>query len=160
MPWQYSSISGHLMLTSPRQGDMRLDPTLNVIPEGSLNNLPAVIGNMEEVREGDHQVPEGGIQRGPSTNVEASIEGTPETLLKVKPESHVRETPKRLQRTRGVSREDAIALTRQCFAAVNERNRGTTTERPIETSSDVCGRNENDVPVMSTSVAPNHSCNH
>ena len=45
-------------------------------------------------------------------------------------------------------------MTRQLFATVNERNRGTTTEGPIETSSDVCGRNENDVPVMSTSVAP------
>ena len=27
MPWQYSSISGHLTLTSHRQEDMRLDPT-------------------------------------------------------------------------------------------------------------------------------------
>ena len=35
---------------------------------------------MEEVRERGHQVPEGGIQGGPSTNVEASIEGTPETF--------------------------------------------------------------------------------
>ena len=120
MPQQYSSISGHLTLTSPRQEDMRLDPTLKVMPEGSLHDLPATIGDMEEIREG-HQVSEGGIQRGPSTNVEASIEGTPETLLKVKPESHVRETPRRIQRTREVSREDAIASTRQFLAAVNER---------------------------------------
>ena len=42
MPQQYSSISGHLTLTSPRPGDLRLDPTLNVMPAGSLNNLPAV----------------------------------------------------------------------------------------------------------------------
>ena len=55
---------------------MRLDPTFNVMPEESLNNLPAAVGDMEEVRERGHQVPEGGIQRGPSTNVEASIEGT------------------------------------------------------------------------------------
>ena len=115
MPQQYSSISGHLTLTSPRLEDMRLDPTLNVMPEESLNNLPAVVGDMEEVRERGHQVPEGGIQRGPSTNVEASIEGTPETLLKVKPESHVRETPRRIQRTREASREDAITSTRQFF---------------------------------------------
>ena len=54
MPWQYSSISGHLTLTSPRLGDIRLDPTLNVMPEGSLNNLPAAVGDMEEVRERGH----------------------------------------------------------------------------------------------------------
>ena len=36
---------------------------------------------------------------------------------------------------------------------VNKRNRGIITEGPIETSSEVCGRNENDVPVTSTSVA-------
>ena len=154
MPQQYSSISGHLTLTSPRQGDMRLDPTLNVMLEGSLNNLPAVVGDMEEVRERGHQIPEGGLQRGPSINVKASIKGTPETLLKVKPESHVRETPRRIQRTREANREDAIASTRQFFATVNERNRDTTTEGPIETLSDVCGRIENDVPVTSTSVAP------
>ena len=75
-------------------------------------------------------------------------------LLKVQPESHVRETPRRIQRTREASREDAIASTRQFFATVNERNRGTTTEGHIETLSDVCGVNENDVPVTSTSVAP------
>ena len=61
---------------------MRLDLTLNVMPEGSLHDLPAAIGDMEEIREGGHQVPEGGIQRGPSTNGEPSIEGTPETFLK------------------------------------------------------------------------------
>ena len=112
------------------------------------------MGGIEEAREREHQVPEERLQGGPSTDVKTSIEGTPETLLKVKPESNVRESPRRIQRTREASREDAIASTRQFFAAVNERNRGTTTEGPIETSPDVCGRNENDVPVMSTSVAP------
>ena len=70
------------------------------------------------------------------------------------PESHVRKSPRRIQRTREASRENAVASTRQLFAAVNERNRGTTTEGPIETSSYVCRRNENDVPVTSTSVVP------
>ena len=40
------------------------------------------------------------------------------------------------------------------MSTVNERYRGTTTEGPIETMSDVSGRNENDVPVTSNSVAP------
>ena len=83
-----------------------------------------------------------------------SIEGATETLLKVKPKKYARKTPRRTQRTREASREDVIAMTRQFFATVNERNRGITTEGPIETSSDICGGNENDVPVMSTSVAP------
>ena len=81
MPWQYSSISGHLTLTSPRQEDMRLDPTLNVMPEGSLNDLPAAVGDIEEARESRHQVPEERLQRGHFTDVQALIEGTPETLL-------------------------------------------------------------------------------
>ena len=40
VPQQYSSISGHLMPTTPRHEDMRLDPSLNVTPEGSLGDLP------------------------------------------------------------------------------------------------------------------------
>ena len=39
------------------------------------------------------------------------------------------------------------------FATVNERNRSNTTEGPIGISSEVCGRNENEVPVTSASVA-------
>ena len=38
------------------------------------------------------------------------------------------------------------------FAAVNERNRSNTTEQPVGITSEVCGRNENDVPITSTSV--------
>ena len=38
------------------------------------------------------------------------------------------------------------------FAAVNERNRRNTTEGPVAIMSEVCDRNENDVPVTSTSV--------
>ena len=92
------------------------------------------------------------LQGTPFTDVEASIEGTPETLLKIEPRSNVRETPRRIQRTREASREDAIASTQQFFATVNERNRSNSTEGPIGISSEVCGRNENDVPVTSTSV--------
>ena len=111
MPQQYSSISGHLTPTSPRHEDMRLDLSLNVALEGSLGDLPTAVGNTEEAREREHQVSEERSQGGPFINVEASIEGTPETLLKVEPRSNVRETPRRIQRTRETSREDAIAST-------------------------------------------------
>ena len=115
MPQQYSSISGHLTLTSPRHEDMKLDLSLNVTPEGPLHDLPIAVGDIEEAREREHQVPEERLQEGPFTNVEASIEGTPETLLKEEPRSNVRETPRRIQRTREAGREDAIASTRQFF---------------------------------------------
>ena len=149
MPQQYSSISRHLTPTSTRHEDMRLDPSLNVTPEGSLGDLPTAVGNTKEAREGEHQVPE---ERSQGAPFETSIEGTPDTLLKVKPEINVRETPRRIQRTREASREDAIASTQQFFAAVNERNRSIITEGPTGISSEVCERNENGVPVTFTSV--------
>ena len=133
---------------------MRLDLTLNVTLEGSLGDLPTAVGGMEEAREGIHRVPEERLQGGPSTDVKTSIKVTPETLLKVAPEGNVRESPRRIQRTRETSREDAIASTRQFFALVNERNRGTMMEGPIEASPDASGRNVNNVPVTSTPVAP------
>ena len=69
MPRQYSTISGHLMLTPPRHEDKRMDSTLNVTPEGSLSDLPATVGGVEEAREGTHQVSEKRLQDGsPSTN--------------------------------------------------------------------------------------------
>ena len=38
------------------------------------------------------------------------------------------------------------------FATVNERNRSNTTGGPVAIMSEGCDRNENDVPVTSTSV--------
>ena len=128
------------MPTSPKPEDMRLESSLNVMPEGSLCDLPNAV-YAEETREREHQVPEERPQGNPFAT---SIEGTPKTYVKIKSESNMREVPRRIQRTREVSREDAIASTRQFFAAVHERSRGTTTEEPITTAS---GRNENDVPV-------------
>ena len=34
----------------PRHEKMRLDPSLNLTPEGSLNDLSADVGNIEETR--------------------------------------------------------------------------------------------------------------
>ena len=42
-PWQYTSIEGHLTPHTPRSEDMRLEPTLNVTPEGSLTDIPTVV---------------------------------------------------------------------------------------------------------------------
>ena len=42
-PHQYSSIGGHLTPHMPRSEDMRLEPSLNVTPEGSLTDIPTVV---------------------------------------------------------------------------------------------------------------------
>ena len=119
------------MLTPPTHEDMRMDSTLDVTQEGSLNDLPAAVGRVGEAREGTHQVSEKRLQDGsPSTNAMTSAEETPNTLLKVAPGrsfSQV-ESLRRIQRTRESGREDAIASTRQFFASVNKQNRVTTME--------------------------------
>ena len=85
---------------------MRLDPSLDMILEGSLGDLPTAVNG--EAREREHQVPEERPQGAP---FETSIEETPDTHLKLKPESNIMETPRRIQRTREASRGDAIAST-------------------------------------------------
>ena len=145
------------MLTPPRHEDTRMDSTLNVTPEGSLGDLPAAVGGVKEIREGTHQVSEEILQDGsPSTNVITSTEETPKTLLKVAPERNLSqvESPRRIQRTREASREDAIASTRQFFASVNEENRVTTTELPTETSADASGENAMNLSIPVTSATP------
>ena len=50
IPRQYSTLCRHLTPTQPRHEDMRMDSTLNVTPEGSLNNIPAAIGGNANLR--------------------------------------------------------------------------------------------------------------
>ena len=142
MPQQYSTIDGHLTINLTKSEDMRLEPSLNVMPEGSLGDISNAV-NAEETREREHQIPE---ERPQATPFENLIEGSPGTCVKAKSESNIRETPRRIQRTREASREDTIASTCQFFAVVHERNRGTAAEEPMVTSSD---RNENDVTIPS-----------
>ena len=149
MPQQYLSISGHIMPTTPRHEDMRLDPSLNITPEGSLVDLLAAVGHMAEDRERKNQLPEERPQEAPS---ETANVGISDMHLKIKPESSIREAPRRIQRTREASREEALVSTQQFFATVDERNRNDSTGRPIGVSSEVCGREDIDVPGTSTSV--------
>ena len=140
-PRQYSSTSEHLMPTSPRHEDMRLDPSLHVTPEVSLGDLLTAVST-EEAGERGCQVPE---EKTRGTPYETSMKETSDTRLKLIPESNMRETPRRIQRTREANREDAIASIRHFFATVLE-SREAIAEGPIVTSSD---RNENDVPIAS-----------
>ena len=50
MPRQYSTVSRHWTPTQPKHEDMRMDSTLYVTPEGSLSDLPAAVGGVEESR--------------------------------------------------------------------------------------------------------------
>ena len=83
---------------------MRMDLTLNITPEGSLGDLPAAVGGTEETVE------------TPETHLKVATEGAPTQV----------EFPRRIERTREASREDAIASARHFFATVNGQNRTTT----------------------------------
>ena len=135
--------------TTPRHEDMRLDLSLNITPEGSPVDLPAAVGHMAEDRERKNQFPEERLQGAPS---ETANVGISDMHLKIKPESNIREAPRRIQRTRKASREEALASTQQFFATVDKKNRNNSTGRPIGVLSEVCGRDNIDVPGMSTSV--------
>ena len=87
---------------------MRLDPSLNVTPEGSLVDLPVAVGNVAEDREGKNQLPEERLQEAPFGTANM---GTSDTCVKTKPESTIREAPRIIQRAKEVSREEAIAST-------------------------------------------------
>ena len=150
-----NTISGHLTLTPPRHEDMRMDSTLNVMPEESLGNLPDAVGGVEETRERTHQISGEGLhERSPTSNVITSTGETPKTHLKVVTERSLTqvESPRRIQRTREASREDAIALTRHFFASVNGENRTTAMELPAETTTDVSGGDNLNIPVTSATL--------
>ena len=151
IPQQYSTISGHLTPIPPRYEDMRMDSNLDVTPEGSLGDLPAAVGGTEETREGTQQILDD--KRSPSSNVILSSAETPETQVKVATDrdSTQVESPRRIERTREASREGTIASTRHFFATVNRQN-GTTTELPAETTTDVPGGNalHMNIPVVSS----------
>ena len=72
---QYSSIKGQITPNTPRSEDMRLKPSLNVTPEGSLVDIPTVIK-----RETGEQVPEGELL---GTSSETTYMEIPDTCMKV-----------------------------------------------------------------------------
>ena len=132
MPRLYTTIGGHLTPTAPVYDDVRTDSTLDVTPEGSLNDLPAAVGGIKE-RENTHQIIDEG--RSPPSNVVPPTAEIPETNLKVIKERFIQEGPsRRIEITRETSREDAIAATRQFFIRMNEPI--NTTELPVVTATD------------------------
>ena len=120
--------------TSPRHEDIRLDPSLNVTPEGSVIDLPVAVGNVAEDKERKYQLPEEGLQEAP---FETTNMGTSDTCVKTKPESTIREAPRKIQRAKEASREEAIASTQQFFAIVDRRNTTISTISPTGISVEI-----------------------
>ena len=103
VPHQYSSIEGCLTPNMPKGEDVRLEPSLNVTPEGSLTDIPTVVK-----REKKEQAPEEELL---GTSSETKYMEIPNTHVKTVLKSPTREAPRIIQRTKEASREEAIAST-------------------------------------------------
>ena len=145
IPCQYSSIEGHLTPNTPRSKNMRLEPSLNVTPEGSLTDIPTVI--KRETRE---QVPERDLL---GTSSETTYMEIPDTSAKAIYKSPTSGVPKSIQGTKEASRAEALASTQQLFAAVDRRNVNVPAGNQL-TSIEVHERDNIEVPdVPNTTVA-------
>ena len=85
-PRQYSSIEGRLTPHTPRSEDMKLEPSLNVTPEGSLVDIPTVMR-----RETGEQIPE---RETLGTSSETAYMEFPNTQVKTMPKDLVLGVPK------------------------------------------------------------------
>ena len=112
IPHQYTSIEGHLTLGMPRGEDMRLEPSLNVTPEGSLTDIPTVV--KRKMRE---QAPKEELL---GTSLETTYMEIPNTHVKTVHKSPTQEAPKIMQRTKEASREEALASTQQFLLLLTE----------------------------------------
>ena len=83
-PHQFSSIDGQLTPHTPKSEDMRLEPSLNVTPEGSLTDIPTVV--KRETRE---QVPEGEMLGISSEMTYMEIPGTSVKMVHKEPTREV-----------------------------------------------------------------------
>ena len=143
VPCQYSSIEGRLTPNMPRGEDMRLEPSLNVTSEGSLIDIPTVVK-----REKKEQTPEEELL---GTSSETTYMEIPNTRVKTVLKSPTREAPRIIHRTKEASREEAIASTQQCFAAVDRRNASITAGSQLA-STEVRERDDVEVPHIPTTT--------
>ena len=102
-PHQYSSIEGQLTPHTPRSEDMRLEPSLNVTPEGSLVDIPTVMK-----RETGEQIPEGDLL---GTSSETTYMEIPNTRVKRIHKDPIPGVPKSIQGTKEASRAEALMST-------------------------------------------------
>ena len=88
---------------TPKSEDMRLEPTLNVTPEGSLTNIPTVV-KRETL----------------GMSSETAYMDFPNTQVKTIPKES--ERPTTLHGMKEASQAEVLASTRQFFAAMDQRN--------------------------------------
>ena len=96
IPHQNSSIEGCLTPSTPKSECMRLEPTLNVTPEGSLTKIPTVI--KRKTRE---HIPERELL---GTSSETTYMEIPDTRMKAIHKSPTFGVPKSIQGTKEASR--------------------------------------------------------
>ena len=145
-PHMYSTRDGRMTPTAPTYEDMRIETSLSMTPEDSLEGLSAAVGGTE----GDQ------VRSPIVTNVKELVttvapSGFVETRPKIVIESSRDQgaLPGRTETTRETSREDALVATRSFFRTDPERR--SITEVPATTSTSVP---QTDIPpVTSVPVA-------
>ena len=142
IPRQYSTPCGHLTLTQPRQDFMRMDCTLNITPERSQNgyNIPTTLKGdgdqsesqqtprMSEQRVADNQPSATALDRA----VETTYTSVKVLLRRMSDDQPLRtsrliDEPRRIQRVREESQEDALESVRHFFAPGNEQEQAVQT---------------------------------
>ena len=103
IPCQYSSIEGRITPNMPRSEEMKLEPSLNVTPEGSLVDIPTVIK-----RETGEQVPEGELL---GTSSETTYMEIPNTRVKTIHKDPIPGVPRSIQGTKEAGRAEALVST-------------------------------------------------
>ena len=147
VPHMYSTRDGRMTPTAPTYEDMRIETSLSVTPEDSLEGLTAAVGGTE----GDQ------VRSPITTNVKELVTTSvaPPSSIETRPKlvnvsSRDQGTlPGETETTRETSREDALAATRQFFHTESERR--SATEVPTTTSTSVPQTNV--PPVTSVPVA-------
>ena len=130
-PHMYSTRDGRLTPTAPTYEDMKIETSLSMTPEESLEGLSAAVGGIESEQ----------VSQQPSTNAEgletnvappSSIETRPKVVSESRDQG---ELPGRTEVTREASREDALAATQHFFHTEPERR--SATEVPVTTTTSV-----------------------
>ena len=130
-PPMFSTREGRLTPTAPTYEDMRIETSLSVTPEESLEGLSAAVGGTES-----EQVSQQPSIKADGLETTVAPPSSIETRPKVVSESRDQgELPGRTEVTREASREDALAAT-QCFFHTTPERRSAT-EVPATTTMSV-----------------------
>ena len=151
IPRKYSTPCGHLISTQPRQDYMKIDSMLNITPEGSQNKyiiLTTLRGDVDQTE--SQQTPRTSKQRVADNHPFATAldwaAETPYAPIKLiarrtlddQPPrtSRLFDEPRRVQRARKESQEEALESVRHFFAPVNHNGAiGSGQEQAVQIRS-------------------------